>query len=396
MDQIGPPKENSFYVYTYKDRKTLSSNKYTPTKLNSSKSQTPSSAGLFCKRTSSNATGKKLPHIKSNLFDRYKSTPLLSKDEFIQKYLIKKRKKTMIISKYLDEDLRKRLESLKYKSFKPTQIETIEHDASNDQNEDYYYDDYYDSNDNNNYIEPSSITINTSISSFSDSLNHFPSSKKTRNNYSNVDMNKSKTLSFKTSRDKQDILNTNQKEIPRDVRFGSTLSRDGQFALLKSLEDEIIQEIHAVYPELSCNQIPRISTANYKKMMHHSRNRNLLNERRVNENLNELTELEKKRIVTKSIESAMEILDLLRMKKKLLEQNSVNIEENELFSSALKQDPDLDREYVELRNFKIKQASFVTSFHATTMTNTLSNALSDPFKKYSEWCSEWSSQLDSI
>lgn len=47
--------------------------------------------------------------------------------------------------------------------------------------------------------------------------------------------------------------------------FGSFLSKDGQYALMKSLEDIIISEIETKYPECR-NRVPRTTTAQYVKL----------------------------------------------------------------------------------------------------------------------------------
>jgi len=50
----------------------------------------------------------------------------------------------------------------------------------------------------------------------------------------------------------------------RNPRFGATLSKDAQFAIMKSLEDTIVREIEKNYPDMK-NRVPRTTTAQYMR-----------------------------------------------------------------------------------------------------------------------------------
>jgi hypothetical protein len=145
----------------------------------------------------------------------------------------------------------------------------------------------------------------------------------------------------------------------RNPRFGATLSIDAQFAIMKSLEDTIVREIEKNYPDMK-NRVPRTTTAQYMRRKTAENNINVTesnmdfsasNQTTTNEffstSLNNLkydseifneplnqdpfrtpvpprtaqnsqadSDLAKKLVVTQQIESAMEILDNLRINKK--------------------------------------------------------------------------------
>lgn len=352
MNQI-ETKEISFYINSNVGNM---SNRHS--KVNSSKPQ----SSLHRSST------KFLPQISSVSQTRQRnlySPVTLSKEEFIQKYLNKKRKTTMIISKYLDEDLRKRLEKLKY-TFKSKEKLT----NASQLNESKNWDEYQNHESHVYAHEPTSMLIDTSLCTSNESLiNYTLKQFKRRNN----DITKSKNLSFKTTEENLE----KQRDQSKTIRFGSTLSRDGQFALLKSLEDQIIQEIRSVYPHLDDNQIPRISTPNYLKMI----STNTFDKSDYDEEDYDY-QYEQKLMVTQSIESAMDILDHLRHKKKLNQQ-----EQDDLLGDISQIDLDLDEEYLKMRKRKVRQTSFQTGRNS---------AVTDPFLKYSAWCNEWIQQLENI
>jgi hypothetical protein len=274
-----------------------------------------------------------------------------SKDEFIQKYLNKKRRTTMVISQYLDEDLRKRLEKLKYKS-KQTEEKAIL--AENECHAHHF-----------NYNEEA--TDLQSLGSSSESLTSGDSDLKQRKKKS---IEKLKTLSFKSK-----FLDMDDEFKPKTIRFGSTLSRDAQFALLKSLEDQIIQEISFVYPNIRLDDLPRTSTADFQK---------ILKRKLYNTSKNEVTSsIDSQLYMTRTIEEAMQILDTLRHKKRLIQKaQSLLEQDNQLEDLDL--DIDLDKEYIMYRQDRKKQS----------YENALKKPFIDPVVKFEQWCFEWISQLE--
>jgi hypothetical protein len=83
------------------------------------------------------------------------------------------------------------------------------------------------------------------------------------NNISSKDNSKnssrlSSSLSIDSSSNDDKVI----KYISDKPRFGSYLSKDGQFAIIQSLEDKIEQEMHLYCSEL-CKKLKRCSTAQY-------------------------------------------------------------------------------------------------------------------------------------
>jgi hypothetical protein len=148
----------------------------------------------------------------------------------------------------------------------------------------------------------------------------------------------------------------------KNPRFGATLSKDAQFAIMKSLEDTIVREIEKNYPDMK-NRVPRTTTAQYirRKLLDNNATESSLDFSAASQSTNENqffttslnnfkyesdlfsehinqdpsnssntpspsrittqteqlnSDLAKKLVVTQQIESAMEILDNLRVNKK--------------------------------------------------------------------------------
>ena len=314
-----------------------------------------------------------LPTNRRSLKD---STNLLNEELMVKTYL-KTKKKTMIISKYLDDDTRKRFEELKYSKTKPVFEDPC-------QTEDNFLNDSFFNKQPSN--DPG-ILNDKSSGEFND--NHL------------VNTSFMQPCSSLLKRGKE-------------IRFGSTLSKDAQFALIKTLEDTIVQEMSVVYPEFK-SQIPRTSTALFLKrklkspfynsasnsiftdslISHNSSESNLsygnkdkiLKEYYSNQSskedfsyqlptiktiqINEINDIEKKIITTNQIQSAMEILDTLRSKPK-----KVNKIERIKFSSP--------------------KISAKPKALAPMINETQSNINAETLNKYSEWNNYWKSQLENI
>ena len=164
----------------------------------------------------------------------------------------------------------------------------------------------------------------------------------------------------------------------KSIRFGSTLSKDGQYALLKSLEDQILQEIQYIYPDYNFNNIPRLSTASYKQII----------STEFNQKLSEEEIMEYKQNITRFIELALEILDDLHMKKKIIQRSKTDFEDSFKIDNDITVE-DLDSEYLQIRQSRMKDATYGSLSSKTTSTI-------DPVSRYSEWCNQWIIQLDSI
>lgn len=63
---------------------------------------------------------------------------------------------------------------------------------------------------------------------------------------------------------KKNSLDLNRSTYSNKPRFGSLLSKDGQYALLKTYEDLIVNELQTLYPELK-DHIQRTHTARFKE-----------------------------------------------------------------------------------------------------------------------------------
>ena len=157
------------------------------------------------------------------------------KDYYMTTYQ-KMRRRGMIISKYLDNDLKARLSHLK-NSDKP-----------------YYY-----------YHNKNLVIENEETNKFKDfdyDFYNYDSSSVLANTIYNGNTEESDV--------KKDVLNSDFNVVAGSYDgvtypcFGSFLSKDGQYALIKSLEDIIVKEIEFTFPEMR-NKVPRTTTAQYIK-----------------------------------------------------------------------------------------------------------------------------------
>ena len=240
---------------------------------------------------------------------------LNGKDLFLKAYN-QTRKRSMIVSKYLDDDMKIRLEQMK--TFGNRRM--------------------------SNSSDQCDIKTKDSISGDSDELNDL--------NINDADKDDPKMSSSQSST--YPLL-----KPPRNPRFGSTLSKDAQFALMKSLEDTIVKEIEKHYPDMK-DRVPRTTTAQFlkRKQLDHSTesrmgystsrntntyenltnisssssdnlryeseifNENYTDNNRSNSSIQRMlksqqsSDLAKKLVVTQQIDSAMEILDNLRTNKR--------------------------------------------------------------------------------
>lgn len=229
------------------------------------------------------------------------------KEVFLQAYYKARRK--MIVSEQLDEAVKKRLGILKYDAYEKREL-----------------------------IYPKKPKMKKEMSWFNDyyykyrSLNEADEEDDELMSQFKVDWSQ---LSQKFNNNRK---NGEQQQQPR---FGSTLSKDAQFALMKSLEDTIAHEIVNVSPELA-NKIQRTKTAQYVRKYSHNNNSSSSNRSDfsssttnstiksefssditnnasslefVNNNVNEF-EMVKKLAVSEQINSAMDLLDNIRRVKK--------------------------------------------------------------------------------
>lgn len=117
-----------------------------------------------------------------------------------------------------------------------------------------------------------------------------------------------------------------------NLKFGSSLSEDGNYAMLKCYEDMLCQEIQKLEPKLDSNQISRTKTSIYmqlpRKFNENDQDENKLpkiDQRKLqnalaskqNENNSELLiEIKKHRVrVSKQLEKAMVLSDILKKKR---------------------------------------------------------------------------------
>jgi len=164
------------------------------------------------------------------------------------------------------------------------------------------------------------------------------------------DYNKSKGLTFKSA-----CENIDEDLQSKSIRFGSTLSKDGQFALLKSLEDQILQEIQLIYPDYDYNDIPRLSTASYKQITNDE----------YNPKLTEEEIMEYKQNITKCIESAMEILDDLQLKKRMIQRSKTDFDISFKIDNDITVE-DLDSEYLSIRQSRMRDVTYGSLSSKTT------------------------------
>lgn len=267
------------------------------------------------------------------------------REYFVKEY--RHRKKSIIVSKYLDDELKHRFEQLKYSTNPSRRASVFEVPSSNDLHD---------------YDTDSDI-------------------KK---------LNDGSTLSLQKT---------------KSPRFGSTLSRDGQYAIMKSLEDTIINEIESMYPECK-GKISRTSTAQFRKSLSQSSSflappsfKDLAVESKLSDNLyyskSELfsesdcretlpdIEMQKKIKVSHHIENAMEILDKLRFQNKKLEKTmqpkKVNYLDNVLVSSTSKK----------------KLVPIKKSISDLNLDNLDKNNI-EPITQFSQWKNNWTKELENF
>jgi hypothetical protein len=157
---------------------------------------------------------------------------LVNKEVFLKAYYKARRK--MIVSKHLDDDFRNRLGILKYENYEKREL-----------------------------IYPKKPKLKKEFSWFND---YYYKYQKDHENRSSSTDDEANFISFKidwTQLSKERFSNANKTTLP-PIRFGSTLSKDAQFALMKSLEDQIVREIETSCPELT-NKVPRTTTAQYSR-----------------------------------------------------------------------------------------------------------------------------------
>lgn len=161
-------------------------------------------------------------------FEPPKSNKNDQDDLYLKEYK-KARKKSMIVSNCLDDDLKLHLEHLKYGDFSTK--------ASRDKGR------------RHSMIDFELIERLKKASS-----HHFGLNEENEDDLSNT----SGSNEFQSS-SKEEYLNEMKSKTPG---FASHLSKEGQYALLKSLEDTITTEIEINHPELR-DKITRTSTAKY-------------------------------------------------------------------------------------------------------------------------------------
>ena len=181
-------------------------------------------AGLTATQTDSSLSSGS----SSNLMNDHATQSLFfensnSKDLFLKSYN-RTRKRSMIVSKHLDDDMKLRLEQMK--TFGNRRL--------------------------SNGSDQGDQKAKDALCSDSDELNEL--------NANDGFMARSKD--HKVSSSQSSMYNPLMKT--RNPRFGSTLSKDAQFALMKSLEDTIVKEIEKHYPDMK-DRVPRTTTAQFVK-----------------------------------------------------------------------------------------------------------------------------------
>lgn len=176
------------------------------------------------------------------------NVPHIDRELYLKEYK-RARKKSLVISKYLDEETKQRLEQLKFTdppvlTGGPRRHSLYDMDSSLMNNSNNKY------NGNmlrSNYMQDYDEETQSSSSSYE--LNNNSLTNNNNNNHSS-------------------ILNSNFRldalKAYKTPNFASTLSRDAQYALIQSLEDALVQEIEFNFPELR-DKIPRTSTAQYRR-----------------------------------------------------------------------------------------------------------------------------------
>ncbi|RNA29497.1 hypothetical protein BpHYR1_048906 [Brachionus plicatilis] len=266
------------------------------------------------------------------------------REYFLKEY--RHRKKSIIISRYLDDELKHRFEQLKYSSCPSRRASVFEAPSSTD-------------------------------------LQDFEADGEMRKKSTDES-----TLSFHKN---------------KSPRFGSTLSRDGQYAMMKSLEDTIINEIEAMYPECR-GKISRTSTAQFRKSLCQSssflapvsskdiENRftdslyysksELFSETDSRETLPDI-EMHKKMLVSQHIDNAMEILDKLRLNNKKSDKTSqpkkVNYLDKVLVTSTSK------KNLAPIKNS-------ASEFNFSNLDKSGSSV--EPIVQFSQWKNKWTKELE--
>lgn len=341
---------------------------------------------------------------------------LSDKDLFLKQYN-RTRKRSMIVSKYLDDDMKIRLEQMRnYGMMNNRRFSNSTTDSFSSENK---------------IKDLSDLEINDDLTEMANS------------NYINE-------VDFFNSNNAKSISESANKI--KNPRFGSMLSKDAQFALMKSLEDTIVNEIEKSYPELK-NRIPRTTTAQYLKRKHsncstessfdngnsNNRNFNQLASSNSIENLkyeseifsedngetSQLTkvklndDLNKQLAVSQQINSAMEILDNLRVGKlrKATTLSALSAAKKDKINHRIHFNSNIDYSNNSSNNNK-HSASFtrsktsaktVSSLNSNSPSSSLPTARNrvdtsksmslnklDTIDKYAQWKNRWMNQLDSI
>jgi hypothetical protein len=132
---------------------------------------------------------------------------------------------------------------------------------------------------------------------------------------------------FNNSRDADDEI-----DQPKSIKlkFGSSLSEDGNYTMLKCYEDMLCNDIQNIYPKINTNQMVRTKTSAFirlprkfkeqkkvegERQINMSKSLNIETEKNEREKLDKL-EINKHKIrVSKQLERAMILTDKIRQKK---------------------------------------------------------------------------------
>jgi hypothetical protein len=132
---------------------------------------------------------------------------------------------------------------------------------------------------------------------------------------------------FNNSRDADDEI-----DQPKSIKlkFGSSLSEDGNYTMLKCYEDMLCNDIQNIYPKINTNQMVRTKTSAFirlprkfkeqkkvegERQINMSKSLNIETEKNEREKLDKL-EIKKHKIrVSKQLERAMVLTDKIRQKK---------------------------------------------------------------------------------
>lgn len=309
-------------------------------------------------------------HSSSSIFST--NQQMNDKDRDIYQSACQIRKKSMIVSKYLDEELKMRFEKLKHSGRRPSEQNSVTELNSN------------------------SIEYENELNLSNENLNY---------NYTN-------------SRENSSSLNLRNKS----PRFGSTLSKDGQYALMKSLEDTILREIELGYPELK-DKVPRTTTAQYRakstdkecssrlisKLATSIRKLNNVknvensseseSEKKVKDysDIIETTlEFKKRQAVTKQIDSALEILDLLRLNNQKFKSKSIQFNSKVNYYETNGEFNAKSNKLAPIRHRLSLAESELEEFEVNSQKNSKKKAKVDPILRYTEWRNSWLYQLENF